>query len=280
MVPDGRPDTRDWRRAARHLRRAVRTRRRPTRVRAGEPLRRATLSQSLYLELSIRSFSKLDQTDHIGRWDGAESECVGPKLGVQESDEKNEENHNLRFNGIFRLLCVNISPGWIGSRRPLPVSRRWVRWRRFVRARWLLRLPDRDQRLAYALRGRWFRRQRHYRRAANGGGSFAFGGAGIGALSCTWRCPDGAMAPAPNPPGLWREYMVVMNSTNFCKDHMNRTVSPANRLYRLRESRQMSDQRKHRKTGTIGSAQSGATSTRVASNTGDTGSVNTRDTES
>ena len=56
--------------------------------------------------------------------------------------------------------------------------------------------------------------------ATNGGGSFAFGGAGIGALICTWRCPDGAMAPAPNPPGLWREYMVVMNSTNFCKDHM------------------------------------------------------------
>ena len=188
---------------------------------AGEPLRRATLSQSLYPELSIRSFSKLDQTDHIGRWDGAESECVGPKLGVQESHEKNEENHNLRFNGTFRLLCVNISPGWTGSRRPLPVSRRWVRWRRFVRARRLLRLPDRDQRLAYALRGRWFRRQRHYRPATNGGGSFAFGGAGIGALSCTWRCPDGVTSPAPNPPGLWREYMVVMNSTNFCKDHMN-----------------------------------------------------------
>jgi hypothetical protein len=56
--------------------------------------------------------------------------------------------------------------------------------------------------------------------ATSGGGSFAFGGAGIGALSCTWRCPDGAMAPAPNPPGLWREYMVVMNSTIFCKDRM------------------------------------------------------------
>jgi hypothetical protein len=55
---------------------------------------------------------------------------------------------------------------------------------------------------------------------ATNGGSFAFGGAGIAALSCTWRCPDGAMAPAPNPPGLWRQYMVVMNSTNFCKDHM------------------------------------------------------------
>ena len=57
--------------------------------------------------------------------------------------------------------------------------------------------------------------------ATSGGGTFAFGGAGIGALSCSWRCPDGAMAPAPNPPGLWREYMVVMNSTNFCKDHMD-----------------------------------------------------------
>jgi hypothetical protein len=62
-------------------------------------------------------------------WGGAESECVGPKLGVHESDEMNEENHNLRFSDIFRLLCVNISPGWIGSRRPLCVSRRWVRWR-------------------------------------------------------------------------------------------------------------------------------------------------------
>ena len=65
---------------------------------------------------------------------------------------------------------------------------------------------------------------------ANGGGSFAFGGAGIGALSCTWRCPDGAMAPAPNPPGLWREYMVVTNSTNFCKDHMAPNGFWANRF--------------------------------------------------
>lgn len=56
--------------------------------------------------------------------------------------------------------------------------------------------------------------------ASNNGVSGGIGGAGIGALSCSWRCPDGAMAPAPNPPGLWREYMVVMNSTNFCKDHM------------------------------------------------------------
>jgi hypothetical protein len=56
--------------------------------------------------------------------------------------------------------------------------------------------------------------------STSGGGSLGLGGGGIGALSCSWRCPDGAMAPAPNPPGLWREYMVVMNSTNFCKDHM------------------------------------------------------------
>lgn len=55
---------------------------------------------------------------------------------------------------------------------------------------------------------------------SNNGISGGIGGAGVGALSCSWRCPDGAMAPAPNPPGLWREYMVVMNSTNFCKDHM------------------------------------------------------------
>ena len=54
----------------------------------------------------------------------------------------------------------------------------------------------------------------------NGSGSFGVGGSGAGGASCTWRCPDGAMAPAPNPPGLWRTYMVVMNSTNFCKDHM------------------------------------------------------------
>ena len=83
--------------------------------------------------------------------------------------------------------------------------------------------------------------------ATSGGGTFAFGGAGIAGLSCTWRCPDGAIAPAPNPPGLWREYMVVMNSTNSAKTTWHRTVFGANRFYRLRESRQKSDHRKHRK---------------------------------
>src|ERR1700749_2713961 len=41
--------------------------------------------------------------------------------------------------------------------------------------------------------------------AANGSGSFAFGGAGIGALSFTWGCPDGVISTAPNPPGFWEE---------------------------------------------------------------------------
>jgi hypothetical protein len=44
--------------------------------------------------------------------------------------------------------------------------------------------------------------------------------AGVGGLSCNWRCPDGTDAPAPNPPGLWKDYLVPMNSTNFCRDHM------------------------------------------------------------
>jgi len=45
-------------------------------------------------------------------------------------------------------------------------------------------------------------------------------GQGFGGVSCNWRCPDGVDAPAPNPPGMWREYLVPMNSTNYCRDHM------------------------------------------------------------
>jgi hypothetical protein len=45
-------------------------------------------------------------------------------------------------------------------------------------------------------------------------------GQGIGGLSCNWRCPDNMDAPAPNPPGAWKEYLVPMNTTNYCKDHM------------------------------------------------------------
>jgi hypothetical protein len=53
-----------------------------------------------------------------------------------------------------------------------------------------------------------------------GNASFGFGGSGIGGSGCSWRYPDGVLSPAPNPPGLWSEYIVPMNSTNFCKDHM------------------------------------------------------------
>ena len=193
----------------------------PGRVRAGEPLRRATLSQSLYPELSIRSFSKLDQTDRIGRWDGAESECVGrPKLGVQESDEKNEENHNLRFSGISRRLCVSVSPGWIGSRRPMSVSRRRCRGWCDIRSWWLLRLPDRNQRKPPALRGRWFRFGRRAR-IARRQRELQFWRQRDCRCELHLALPRWCDITGTNPPGLWREYMVVMNSTNFCKDHMD-----------------------------------------------------------
>jgi hypothetical protein len=53
-------------------------------------------------------------------------------------------------------------------------------------------------------------------------GSLAVAGAGqgVGGLSCNWKCPDNTDAPAPNPPGAWKEYLVPMDTTNFCKDHM------------------------------------------------------------
>ena len=55
---------------------------------------------------------------------------------------------------------------------------------------------------------------------ANIGGpaTLGLGGAGVGGLSCTWRCPDNSMAPAPNPPGAWKWYLVPV--PNACKDHM------------------------------------------------------------
>jgi hypothetical protein len=54
------------------------------------------------------------------------------------------------------------------------------------------------------------------------GDAFSISGAGqgVGIASCTWRCPDGVMAPAPNPPGAWKQYLVPMTSTNWCRDHM------------------------------------------------------------
>jgi hypothetical protein len=50
-------------------------------------------------------------------------------------------------------------------------------------------------------------------------------GVSLGALSviggggegCSWRCPDGTLAPAPNPPGAWNRYLVPR--LNFCRDH-------------------------------------------------------------
>lgn len=55
---------------------------------------------------------------------------------------------------------------------------------------------------------------------ANGTLGLTQSGAGVGGVSCSWRCPDGVDAPAPNPPGAWREYLVPMNTTNYCRDHM------------------------------------------------------------
>jgi len=59
--------------------------------------------------------------------------------------------------------------------------------------------------------------------AGGGNGGLSAGGnpAGVGGISCNWKCPDGTDAPAPNPPGAWARYLVPMNSTNFCRDHMN-----------------------------------------------------------
>ena len=56
-----------------------------------------------------------------------------------------------------------------------------------------------------------------------GGGAnlgVAQAGQGIGGLSCNWRCPDNTDAPAPNPPGAWKDFLVPMNTTNYCRDHM------------------------------------------------------------
>lgn len=50
-------------------------------------------------------------------------------------------------------------------------------------------------------------------------------GVSLGAISslgasgdgCSFRCPDGMIAPTPNPPGDWKTYLVPR--LNFCKDH-------------------------------------------------------------
>ena len=51
-----------------------------------------------------------------------------------------------------------------------------------------------------------------------GGGGLSIDGIGIGGASCTWRCPDNTLAPAPNPPGAWESYIVPQ--PNACADHM------------------------------------------------------------
>jgi len=53
-----------------------------------------------------------------------------------------------------------------------------------------------------------------------GTGALVGTGQGVGGISCNWKCPDGTDAPAPNPPGAWKDYLVPMSSTNFCRDHM------------------------------------------------------------
>lgn len=66
-------------------------------------------------------------------------------------------------------------------------------------------------------------------------GGFRTGGVGVatsqgvslGALAslgasgdgCSFRCPDGTVAPAPNPPGDWKTYLIPR--LNFCKEHAN-----------------------------------------------------------
>jgi hypothetical protein len=50
-------------------------------------------------------------------------------------------------------------------------------------------------------------------------GSFGLAGGGISGGSCSWRCPDNTLAPAPNPPGAWKSYLVPHPVA--CKDHMD-----------------------------------------------------------
>jgi hypothetical protein len=52
----------------------------------------------------------------------------------------------------------------------------------------------------------------------DGGISGGLAGGGVGGASCTWRCPDNTLAPAPNPPGAWKTYLIPV--PNACKDHM------------------------------------------------------------
>lgn len=49
-----------------------------------------------------------------------------------------------------------------------------------------------------------------------------FGGSGIGGRyeDCAYRCPDGTVAPFPNPPAAWVKHMVLNPKDNDCDQHM------------------------------------------------------------
>jgi hypothetical protein len=56
-------------------------------------------------------------------------------------------------------------------------------------------------------------------------GSLGIGGSGVGGASCTWRCPDNTLAPAPNPPGAWHTYLVPKPTA--CAEHMDPAGFPS-----------------------------------------------------
>ncbi len=58
----------------------------------------------------------------------------------------------------------------------------------------------------------------HCESGSYGFGDGSSGGLNISGSSCTWRCPDMTLAPAPNPPGAWMNYMEPQ--PNACADHM------------------------------------------------------------
>ena len=51
-------------------------------------------------------------------------------------------------------------------------------------------------------------------------GGIASGGIGGGGGECNWFCPDGTRGPQPNPPGAWKDYLVVRPGNNSCIGHM------------------------------------------------------------
>lgn len=51
-------------------------------------------------------------------------------------------------------------------------------------------------------------------------GGFGGSGVGINMGDCHFRCPDGEIAPPPNPPAAWIKHLVVNPAYNDCRDHM------------------------------------------------------------